>query len=77
MISSTKPMFVADQASRTVEEDNCAVPIVPRGLVDQRKVRAGVLRAQRARAPDVIRIMYSFTDDWRREDSFILQSHYF
>jgi hypothetical protein len=39
------------------------VPIVPRGLVDQSKIRAGVQRAERALAPDVIRIMYSFAED--------------
>jgi hypothetical protein len=39
------------------------VPIVPRGLVDQSKIRAGVRRAERDLAPDVIRIMYSFAED--------------
>ena len=39
------------------------MPIVPRGLVDQSKIRAGVQRAERALAPDVIRIMYSFAED--------------
>ena len=39
------------------------MPIVPRGLVDQSKIRAGVRRAERALAPDVIRIMYSFAED--------------
>ena len=39
------------------------MPIVPRGLVDQSKVRAGVKKAERALAPDVIRIMYSFAED--------------
>ena len=43
--------------------DNDSVPIVPRGLVDQSKIRAGVQRAERALAPDVIRIMYSFAED--------------
>jgi hypothetical protein len=32
-------------------------------LVDQSKIRAGVLRAERALAPDVIRIMYSFAEN--------------
>jgi hypothetical protein len=32
-------------------------------LVDQEKIRAGVRRAERALAPDVIRIMYSFAED--------------
>ena len=39
------------------------MPIVPRGLVDQGKVRVGVQRAERALAPDVIRIMYTFAED--------------
>jgi hypothetical protein len=32
-------------------------------LVDQGKIRAGVQRAERALAPDVIRIMYAFAED--------------
>lgn len=43
--------------------DNGPVPIVPRGLVDQSKIRAGVQKAERALAPDVVRIMYSFAED--------------
>lgn len=43
--------------------DNGRVPIVPRGLVDQGKIRAGVQRAERALDPDVIRIMYTFAED--------------
>jgi hypothetical protein len=43
--------------------DNGPVPIVPRGLVDQSKIRAGVRRAERDLAPDVIRIMHSFAED--------------
>jgi len=39
------------------------VPIVPRGLVDQAKLQAGVQRAERALAPDVIRIMHAFAED--------------
>jgi hypothetical protein len=39
------------------------VPIVPRGLVDQAKIMAGVRRAERDLAPDVIRIMCSFAED--------------
>ena len=37
--------------------------MVPRGLVDQSKIRAGVRKAELALAPDVIRIMYSFAED--------------
>jgi hypothetical protein len=43
--------------------DNRLVAIIPRGLVDQGKIRAGVRRAERALAPDVIRIMYAFAED--------------
>ena len=43
--------------------DNGRVPIVPRGLVDQGKIRAGVQKAERVLAPDVIRIMYVFAED--------------
>ena len=39
------------------------MPIVPRGLIDQDKIRAGVRKAERTLAPDVIRIMYSFAED--------------
>ena len=39
------------------------MPIVPRGLVDERKIRAGVQKAERSLAPDVIRVMYSFAED--------------
>ena len=36
---------------------------MPRGLVDQSKIRAGVRRSEHALVPDVIRIMYSFAED--------------
>lgn len=39
------------------------MPLVPRGLVDRSKIRAGVLRAERSLAPDVVRIMYSFAEN--------------
>lgn len=39
------------------------MPIVPRGLINQSKIKAGVQRAERALAPDAIRIMYSFAED--------------
>jgi len=43
--------------------DNGSVPVAPRGLVDQSKIRTRVQRAERALAPDVLRIMYSFAED--------------
>jgi hypothetical protein len=49
------------------------VPIVPRGLVDQSKIKVGVQRAERALAPDVIRIMYSFAEDWQGNTSLFFR----
>jgi hypothetical protein len=37
--------------------------VVSRGLVDQGKIRAGVQKAERVLAPDVVRIMYAFAED--------------
>ncbi|MGO9228584.1 MAG: hypothetical protein ACLQKA_05145 [Bryobacteraceae bacterium] len=53
--------------------DNYSVPIVQTGLVDQAKIKAGVLRAQRALKPDVVRIMYSPTVDWTGEQSLFFR----
>jgi len=41
--------------------------------VDQSKIRAGVHRAERALAPDVIRIMYSFAEDVQGNTSLFLR----
>lgn len=49
------------------------MPTVPGGLVDQAKIKAGLERARRALAPDVIRIMYSFTVDWTGEQSLFFR----
>jgi acid stress-induced BolA-like protein IbaG/YrbA len=49
------------------------VPIVPRGLVDQGKIKTGVQRAERALAPDVIRIMYSYGVDVVGEQSLFFR----
>src|SRR5580704_16313653 len=46
-----------------------AVAFVARGLIDQSKIKAGVQRAERALAGDVLRILYSFTEDWLGEQS--------
>ena len=43
--------------------DNDVVPIVPRGLVDQGKIRTGVRKAEHDLRPDVLRIMYTFAED--------------
>jgi hypothetical protein len=49
------------------------VPIVPRGLVDQSKIRTGVKKAERSLAPDVIRIMYSFAEDTQGDMSLFFR----
>ena len=49
------------------------MPIVSRGLVDQGKIRTGVQKAQRALAPDVVRIMYSFAEDWQGQSSLFFR----
>ena len=53
--------------------DNNHVGVVPRGLVDQDKIRAGVRRAERALTPDVRRIMYSFAVNWQGEQSLFFR----
>lgn len=49
------------------------MPIVPRGLVDQAKIKAGIDRAKRALQPDVVRIMYSFAEDWTGQESLFFR----
>ena len=49
------------------------MPIVSRGLVDQGKIKTGVQRAERALAPDVIRIMYSYGVDVMGEQSLFFR----
>jgi hypothetical protein len=49
------------------------VPIAQPGLVDQSEIKKAVRRAERALAPDVIRIMYSFTVDWTGEQSLFFR----
>ena len=46
-----------------IQRDNVLVAIVQRGLVDQSKIRAGAKRAERALAPDVVRIMFGLAED--------------
>jgi hypothetical protein len=53
--------------------DNGVVPTLPRGLVDQSKIKAGAKRAERALKPDVIRIMHSYTLDWTGEQSLFFR----
>lgn len=49
------------------------MPIVPRGLVDQSKVKAGVRRAEHALASTVVRIMYSFAADSMGDNSLFFR----
>ena len=49
------------------------MPIVPRGLVDPSKIKAGVRRAERALEHDVVRIMYTTTEDWTGEYSLFFR----
>jgi hypothetical protein len=49
------------------------VALIPRGLVDQGKIRAGVRRAEHALAPDVIRIMYTFAEDVQGNSSLFFR----
>jgi hypothetical protein len=53
--------------------DKSVAPIVPRGLVDQAKIKTGVDRAKRALQPDVVRIMYSFAEDWTGKESLFFR----
>jgi len=50
-----------------------ALPIIPRGLVDQVKIKSGIQRAKRAMSPDVIRIMYSLAEDWTGQHSLFFR----
>jgi hypothetical protein len=45
------------------------VPIVPNGYVNQTEIESGIERAAQALAPDVVRIRYSFGDDWTGDPS--------
>ena len=49
------------------------MPIVPRGVIDRQRIRAGVRRAENVLAPDVIRIIYSIGVDWREEYSLFFR----
>ena len=68
---NTAPPQYREDAAR--ECDNGVVPIVPRGLVDQSKIKAGVRKAERALAPDVIRIMYSVAEDTQGDMSLFFR----
>lgn len=49
------------------------VAIVQRGPIDQSKLRAGVRRAERALAPDVVRIMFGLAEDSTGEISLFFR----
>ena len=60
---------ILEQALPYVSRDNVVVAMVQRALVDQKKIRAGAQKAERALAPDVIRILFSFDENWVGEVS--------
>ena len=62
-----------DSRTRHDTRNSVPVPTVPRGLIDQSKIRASVRKAERALAPDVIRIMYSVAVDWKDEHSLFFR----
>lgn len=76
-----QPILLASQASRCWlslltalrTRDNYDVPSTQRGLVDQSKLTAAVRRAERALAPDVIRVMPTFSLDWSGEESLFFR----
>lgn len=47
--------------------------MVPRGLVDQSKIRTGVQKTERTLAPDVVRILYSFAENMDGEISLFFR----
>ncbi|MGP0072740.1 MAG: hypothetical protein ACLPWF_12505 [Bryobacteraceae bacterium] len=47
--------------------------MVHSGLVDQGKIKAGVQRAERALARDVVRIVYSYAPDWTGDDALFFR----
>jgi hypothetical protein len=49
------------------------VPIVPRGLIDQTKVKSAVQQVERELAPDVVRIMHSYSLDWTGTESLFFR----
>jgi hypothetical protein len=60
---------ILEQALPHVSRDNVVVAMVQRALVDQKKIRAGAQKAERALAPDVVRILFSFDENWVGEVS--------
>ena len=49
------------------------MPTVPRTLLDHKRLQASLQKAKRALKPDVIRIMYSFEEDWTGEPSLFFR----
>ena len=47
--------------------------IIPRGLVDQRQIQAGVATAAKGLRPDVVRIRYDVGEDWSGEPSLFFR----
>ena len=47
--------------------------MVPSGWVNQAQIASGVKRAEAALAPDVVRIRYSFANDWTGDPSIFFR----
>ncbi len=47
--------------------------IATRGLAVQNEIKAGVERAEKALAPDVVRIRYSIAPDWTGDESLFFR----
>lgn len=49
------------------------MPLVPLRRLNEAEIAASVKRAEAALAPDVVRIRYSFEDDWTGEPSIFFR----
>jgi hypothetical protein len=49
------------------------VPVVPGRFVHESEIDDALLRAQQALGPDVVRVRYSFADDWTGEPSLFFR----
>jgi hypothetical protein len=49
------------------------MPLLRSAYIDQKKIAANVAKVAKALAPDVVRIRYSFEDDWRGEESMFFR----
>ena len=49
------------------------MPITQLGLVNENEIRDGVQRAEKALAPDVVRIRYTVKEDWSGDQSIFFR----